>query len=120
MVATLGKVHERLNIPDSVIAPDTKIASYILEADGYVDTQTAIHATTPVSADNELNGLANALAAAIYRFYTSQDHLYKPVEAARKDIQEYIKARYGRTNTSGLGQKDSFGVADGNVTGLET
>ena len=100
--ATLSKVHERLNIADSVTAPDTKIASYIAEADGYVDTQIALHAVVPVSADAELIGLANGLAAAIYVYWTSPSRPAEGLRNYKQQIQDYIRARYGKKNPSGL------------------
>jgi hypothetical protein len=117
--ATLAKVHERLNIADSVTAPDTKIASYILEADGYCNTQINLHASTPITNDDELDGLANGLAAAIYVYWTTPDKKIDGIREYKKQISEFVKAKYGRKNVDGLSALAVTKTAS-KITGKET
>jgi len=117
---TKTKVKERLNIDSGITAVDTALDSYIAEADGYINTQLELHATVPVaSPDDELIGLANALAAGLYRYNTEIAHSYKSIENIRKDIQYYIQANYGKKNASGLTDENSF-LSSTATTGLET
>lgn len=116
--ATLAKVHERLNIADSVTASDTKIASYMSEADGFIDRQFGIHTTVPVASDNELNGLANGLAAAIYVYWTDSSHPLDGLREYKKQISEHIKVRYGQKNIDGL-SANSFVKTTSAITGTE-
>ena len=117
---TLAKVHERLNIADSVTAPDTKIASYIAEADGFANTQINLHAITPIAVpDDELIGLANGLAAAIYVYWTDARHPMEGIKEYKKQITEYVKANYYRANVDGT-TADTITKTNSSIDGTET
>ena len=51
--------------------------------------------------------------------WNSPEHPRDLYDAARKDIQDYIKATYGKENADGL-TDDQFAKTDSGVTGLET
>jgi hypothetical protein len=114
----LTNIKNKLHIDD--VDQDPYLSRLGEGADAYVNTQIGIHATTPISfTDNEIKELADKHAASEYLMWNSPEHPRDLYDAARKDIQDYIKATYGKENADGL-TDDQFAKTDSGVTGLET
>ena len=98
---------------------DNKLNKLGEDADAYINLQVSIHATTPLAfPDKELNGLATKLACGEYIMWNSPDHPRALYDDARKDVQAYIKAKYGQTSEGGT-TANTF-VKKGGMTGNET
>jgi len=120
--ATLVQTKEHLNIPTSVTAPDTKITTSMNTADTYIDTQTQLHATLPISpVPPELIQLASNLAASDYNYWQSPEKtdLLKSVAYWEKRIQDFIMANFAKKNPTGLAGGKTFGTTRG-ITGRTT
>lgn len=120
--ATLIQTKEHLNIPTSVTAPDTKITTSMNTADAYIDTQTKLHATLPITpVPVELIQLASSLAAADYNYWQSPEktELLKSVAYWEKRIQDFIMANFGKKNPTKLAGGKTFGSTAG-MTGRTT
>ncbi len=115
---TLATVKAKLHIDDS--DQDTYINLIGAESDAYINTQIAIHAVTPIAVpDAEIKALSDKLSAASYITWNSPDHPRVLYDAARKDVQEYIKAVYGAQNVSGL-TNNTFSKTNSQITGFSS
>lgn len=113
---TLNDIKDKLHIDDT--DQDPYVSRLGEQADAYINTQISIHATVPIPfPEKELKALANKLAAAEYLSWNSPDHPRALYDAARKDIQEYIKAIYGKQNASGL-TNSTFAKTSSSITGF--
>jgi len=102
---TLNGVKRKINLDLSITSADTKLTELLNEAEGYINTQIKLHATSPISpTDADLTGLSTRLAAASYNYWTSpkkSDKLYQVVIDIQKEVVYYILATYGRKNPDG-------------------
>ena len=117
----LQETKKRLNISDSVTAPNEKIMSFGRETDNYINTQINLHALTPIpNPDPELVSLANSCTAAIFNFWQTpvKDRNLAGINEWKKAIQEYILATYGRKNPSLLSGGTTFGTTRGFQSGV--
>jgi len=113
----LEDIKDKLHIDDT--DQDSQISRLGEQADAYINTQIGLHATVPIPfPEKELKALSNKLAAAEYLTWNSPDHPRVLYDAARKDIQEYIKAVYGNQNASGL-TNSTFAKTSSKITGFE-
>ena len=113
----LGNIKDKLHIDDA--DQDSQISRLGDGADAYINTQVGLHATVPIPfPEDELKALAVKLAAAEYLTWNSPDHPRVLYDAARKDIQEYIKAVYGKQNADGF-TTATFGKTSSGVKGTE-
>jgi hypothetical protein len=112
----LGDIKDKLHIDDT--DQDSQIARLGEQADAYINTQLSIHAVVAIPfPENELRALSNKLAAAEYLTWNSPDHPRALYDSARKDIQEYIKAIYGKQNADGF-TNNTFSKTSSAITGL--
>lgn len=117
--ATLIQTKEHLNIPTLITASDAKITTSMNTADTYIDTQTALHATLPITPiPPELAQLASSLAAADYNYWQSpqKNELLKSITFWEKRIQDFIMANFGKKNPTELAGGKIFGTTRG-ITG---
>lgn len=113
---SLDKIKNKLHIDD--VDQDPYVNDLGEQADSYINTQVGIHATVPIAfPEKELNALADKLSAAEYLMWNSPDHPRGLYDAARKDIQDYIKATYGAQNADGF-TANTFSKTASNTTGF--
>jgi len=114
---SLGKIKNKLHIDD--VDQDPYVNDLGEQADSYINTQIGLHATVPIPfPEKELKALSDKLAAAEYLMWNSPDHPRALYDAARKDIQDYIKAIYGKQNADGF-TTSTFSKTSSNTTGFE-
>jgi len=112
----LTAIKDKLHIDDT--DQDPYINRLGEQADSYINTQISIHATTPISfPDEEINALANKLAAAEYLMWNSPDHPRALYDSSRKDIQDYLMTKYGKKNPSGT-TANTFSKTSSSITGI--
>lgn len=117
--ATLVETKQHLNLDSGFTAADTKITTSMNSADNYIDTQTQLHATLPITpVPAELITLASQLAAAQYNYWQSPEKtdLLKSVAYWEKRIQDFILANFGKKNPTKLSGGKTFGSTAG-ITG---
>jgi len=115
---TIEKIKNKLHIDD--VDQDPYVNDLGEQADSYINTQVGIHATTPIPfPEKELKALADKLAAAEYLMWNSPDHPRALYDAARKDIQSYIKATYGKQNDDGF-TTNTFAKTVSSIKGTES
>lgn len=113
---TQAKIKNKLHIDD--VDQDDYVNDLGEQADSYINTQVSLHAVTPVAfPEVELKALSDKLAAAEYLMWNSPDHPRALYDAARKDIQSYIKAIYGKQNDDGF-TTDTFSKTNSSITGF--
>ena len=118
--ADLQETKRRLNIPDSTTSSDIKIAANMREADNYINTQSALHATVPfTNPDPELISLSSSLAAALFNYWQTpiKERNLDGVKEWKKSISGHILAVYGRKNVNGLAGGKTFGSTTGFTNG---
>lgn len=112
----LQEIKDKLHIDDT--DQDPYVNRLGEQADSYINTQVGIHATTPIAfPEIELKALANKLAAAEYLMWNSPDHPRALYDSARKDIQDYLKATYGKQNADGF-TTNTFSKTNSQIKGL--
>jgi hypothetical protein len=119
--ASLKKVKQLLNIPDSVIATDEKIKTQMDDADSFVNVQVRVHQDTPVvDPDEQLISLASGLAASIYNYWQTpaKDRTLDGIEKWEKRVADHVKAVFGLTDVSGTTGRSIQSTRG--VDGLET
>lgn len=115
----LDTIKAKLHIDTGDSTQDDYINKLGEEADSYINLQISIHATTPIAfPDKELIALSAKLASAEFLMWNSPDHPRALYDDARKDVQAYIKAKYGQTSEGGT-TANTFSKKGG-MTGNET
>lgn len=115
---SLQGIKDKLHIDD--IDQDNYIGGLGKQADSYINTQVGLHATVPIPfPEDELRALSHKLAAAEYLMWNSPDHPRALYDSARKDIQDYIKATYGKQNADGF-TTNTFSKTNSSITGFSS
>lgn len=113
---TLGNIKDKLHIDDT--DQDSQISRLGEQSDSYINTQIGLHAAVPIPfPEEEIKALSDKLAAAEYLQWNSPDHPRALYDSARKDIQDYIKATYGKQNANGF-TTSTFSKTNSGITGL--
>lgn len=117
--STLNETKDFLNIARSNDDSNVKIETARNAADNYVVNQIRLHATVPVTGDNndpELSSLASLLAASLFNQFQNprKVEMKETTQYQKQAVQDYIMETYGRKNPSGLSGAETFGITRGN------
>lgn len=113
--STLNETKDYLNIARSNDDSNNKINTSRNAADNYTANQIRLHATVPVTGDDddpELTSLSSQLAASFFNQFQNpiKTEMRELVLSAKQSLQDYIMETYGRKNPGGLSGAETFGI----------
>jgi len=92
---TLNGVKGKLNQNTGETSNDTVLAAYQEEADEFINTRVKLmNGSAAVLTDQELDPLADGLAASLYNYWTSPVKDIKGVQYYEQKIINFLKAKY--------------------------
>jgi len=92
---TLNGVKGKLNQNTGENSNDTVLAAYQEEADEFINTRvTLMNGSAAVLTDQELDPLADGLAAALYNYWTSPIKDLAGVKMYKQSIIDFLKVKF--------------------------
>lgn len=116
--SNLDETKDYLNIARSNSDSDEKITTARNAADNYTATQIRLHASIPLTdSDPELTSLSSQLAASFFNQFQNpmKQEVTQVTIIAKKSVQDYVMATYGRKNPGGLSGAETFGITSANT-----
>lgn len=116
---TLNGVKGKLNQNTGETSNDTVLAEYQEEADEFINTRVKLmNGSAAVLTDQELDPLANGLAAALYNYWTSPVKDLKGTQYYEQKIIDFLKAKYSGLLDDKYTQ-DTFSKTTSRILGTE-
>lgn len=99
---------------------DDDIQTMIVKSDDYINSKLRVFSvSTPLAyPDDQIIRMSNSLAAAWYIYYNSPTHPMQGVYDAKKEIDEYLQAQYGK-QTGDMGTS-LLSKVNGTILGTES